>query len=119
MRNFFARLERAIVHISLIVVLLQCNYIVYWRRYARFLEAALGANEARRVWERAMGQLLRRRPDPYLDYALLQESQGQHAVARELYKYVLNFGTFSHPEQLRRCHELTLGLQPQVTSKLS
>jgi hypothetical protein len=70
----------------------QCNYVVYWRRYARFVEDTLGAEETARVWERATGKLLKHRPEPFLDFALFQEGQGQTDAARELYKHVLGFG---------------------------
>jgi hypothetical protein len=70
----------------------QCNYVIYWRRYARFVEEALGAEEAVRVWERATGKLLKRRPEPFLDFALFREAHGQVDEARELFKHVLGFG---------------------------
>lgn len=46
------------------------------------------------MWELATGRLLRRRPDPYLDLALLQESHGQLDAARDIYRIVLSFGIF-------------------------
>ena len=75
----------------------QCNYVIYWRRYARFVEDALGAEEAARVWERATGKLLKRRPEPFIDFALFRESQGQVDAARELYKHLLDFGNVHAP----------------------
>ena len=74
---------------------MQCNYVIYWRRYARFVEEALGAEEAARVWERATGKLLKRRPEPFLDFALFREAHGQVDEARELFKHVLGFGNSS------------------------
>jgi pre-mRNA-processing factor 39 len=82
-----------------------CNYVVYWRRYARFVEDTLGAEETARVWERATGKLLKHRPEPFLDFALFQEGQGQTDAARELYKHVLGFAP-GHVEATLRYAQL-------------
>lgn len=82
-----------------------CNYVIYWRRYARFVEEALGAEEAVRVWERATGKLLKRRPEPFLDFALFREAHGQVDEARELFKHVLGFAP-GHAEATLRYAQL-------------
>jgi len=72
----------------------QCNYAVYWRRYAFFVENVLGPEAVKGIWERATGKLLKRRVDPFLDYALFEEAQGRLDVATHLYQQALSFGTF-------------------------
>jgi len=89
-----------------------CNYAVYWRRYAFFVENVLGPEAVKGIWERATGKLLKRRVDPFLDYALFEEAQGRLDVATHLYQQALSFApghveaTLRYAQLAQRQHNL-------------
>ncbi|KAF2072928.1 hypothetical protein CYY_005750 [Polysphondylium violaceum] len=54
-----------------------CYYPEFWIRYTRYLESIEHVEQVQRVYERATGIFLKKRPDVHLEYSMFLESQGK------------------------------------------